>query len=61
MGEPDFNGGKILSRYAFAISVKRKETENMTKAIEKLIDQFHKHFKNYDVEIFVQKWGKKMG
>ena len=35
---------EILSRYAFAISVHRKNTENMTKAVNELLVQFKARF-----------------
>ena len=38
---------EILSRYAFAISVYRKDTENVTKAVDLLLENFKKRFDNY--------------
>ena len=38
---------EILSRYAFAVPVYRKDTENMTKAIDKLLENFKKRFGKY--------------
>jgi transposase InsO family protein len=37
----------ILSRYAFAIPVYRKDTKNMTKAVGTLLDQFSERFGKY--------------
>ena len=38
---------EILSRYAFAIPVYRKDTKNMIKAVEELLKQFHNRFDKY--------------
>ena len=38
---------EILSRYAFAIPVYRKDTKNMTKAVSDLLDEFKKRFGKY--------------
>ena len=38
---------EILSRYAFAIPVYRKDTNNMTKAVAKLLSQFKDRFNDY--------------
>ena len=38
---------EILSRYAFAIPVYRKNTENMTKAVDLLLENFKKRFGKY--------------
>ena len=38
---------EILSRMAFAIPVYRKNTENMTQAVEELLKQFEKRFGKY--------------
>ncbi len=38
---------EILSRYAFAILVYRKDTKNMTAAVRKLLRQFHDRFGTY--------------
>ena len=38
---------EILSRYVFAIPVYRKNTENMTKAVNKLLENFKKRFDKY--------------
>ena len=38
---------EILSRYAFAIPVYRKDTKNMTKAVGELLRQFHERFGIY--------------
>lgn len=35
---------EILSRFAFAIPVYRKDTKNMTKAVKELLNQFHERF-----------------
>ena len=35
---------EILCRYAFAVPVRRKDTENMTNAVENILDKFHEHF-----------------
>ena len=35
---------EILSRYAFAVPVYRKDTNNMTKAVTELLKQFKDHF-----------------
>ena len=40
-------GIEILSRYAFAIPVYRKDKENMTKAVAKMLTKFKERFKNY--------------
>ena len=38
---------EILSRYAFAIPVYRKDTKNMTKAVDELLKQFKERFGKY--------------
>ena len=38
---------EILSRYAFAIPVYRKDTKNMTKAVGELLEQFKERFGKY--------------
>ncbi len=38
---------EILSRYAFAIPVYRKDTKNMTAAVRELLRQFHDRFGTY--------------
>jgi hypothetical protein len=38
---------EVLSRYAFAIPVWRKNTESMTKAVEKVLAQFKERFDRY--------------
>ncbi len=38
---------EILSRYAFAIPVHRKDTKNMTAAVRELLRQFHDRFDTY--------------
>ena len=38
---------EILSRYAFAIPVYRKDTNNMTEAVTELLRQFKQRFGNY--------------
>ena len=38
---------EILSRYAFAIPVYRKDTNNMTKAVTELLRQFKERFGDY--------------
>ena len=38
---------EILSRYAFAIPVYRKDTKNMTAAVRELLRQFHDRFDTY--------------
>ena len=38
---------EILSRYAFAIPVYRKDTNNMTKAVTELLKQFKDRFDDY--------------
>ena len=38
---------KILSRYAFTIPVYRKDTENMTKAVSDLLEEFKERFGKY--------------
>ena len=38
---------EILSRYAFAIPVRRKDGKNMMKAVELLLERFKKRFGNY--------------
>ena len=38
---------KILSRYAFAIPVHRKDSENMTKAVDLLLETFKERFGKY--------------
>ena len=38
---------EILSRYAFAIPVYRKDTKNMTNAIKSLLNEFKERFDNY--------------
>ena len=43
----DINSYEILSRYAFAIPVYRKDTNNMTKAVTELLRQFKEHFGDY--------------
>ena len=40
-------GIEILSRYAFAVSVYRKNTENMTKAVDLLLEKFKERFGKY--------------
>ena len=40
-------GIEILSRYAFAIPVKRKDTENMTNAVAKMMTKYKSRFKKY--------------
>ena len=37
-------GVEVLSRYAFAIPVYRKDTKNMTEAVEKLLEEFKVRF-----------------
>ena len=37
----------VIVRYAFAIPVYRKDTENMTKAVDKLLENFKKRFGKY--------------
>ena len=37
-------GVEVLSRYAFAIPVYRKDTKNMTEAVEELLNQFKQRF-----------------
>ena len=38
---------EILSRYAFAIPVRRKDDENMTKAVDLLLEKFKERFGKY--------------
>ena len=38
---------EILSRYAFAVPVYRKDTKNMTKAVTELLRQFKERFGEY--------------
>ena len=38
---------EILSRFAFTIPVYRKDTKNMTKAVEILLENFKKRFGKY--------------
>ena len=38
---------EILSRYDFAISIYRKDTNNMTKAVEELLKKFKDRFGDY--------------
>ena len=38
---------EILSQYAFAIPVKRKNAENMTNAVKNLLEQFKTQFGKY--------------
>ncbi|CAB3977417.1 integrase core domain-containing [Paramuricea clavata] len=38
---------EILSRYAFAVPAKRKGTEDMVPAVEKILEQFHERFGRY--------------
>ena len=38
---------EVLSRYAFAVPVWRKNTESMTKAVEKVLAQFKERFDRY--------------
>ena len=40
-------GIEILSRYAFAVPVYRKNTENMTKAVDLLLEKFKERFGKY--------------
>ena len=44
-------GIKILSRYAFTIPVYRKDKENMTKAVAKMLTQFKRRFGKYPIHI----------
>ena len=38
---------ELLSRYAFAVPVYRKNTESMTKAVQQFLDDFHERFGKY--------------
>ena len=38
---------EILSRYGFVVSVYRKDTENMTEAVDELLGRFEKRFGKY--------------
>ena len=38
---------EILSRYAFTVPVYRKDSKNMTKAVEQLLDDFKTRFGKY--------------
>ena len=40
-------GVEVLSRYAFAIPVYRKDTKNMTEGVEKLLEEFKVRFDKY--------------
>ena len=38
---------EILSRYAFAIPIYRKDTKNMTKAVDELLERFKERYGGY--------------
>jgi arginyl-tRNA synthetase len=38
---------EVLSRYAFAVPVWRKNTESMTKAVQEVLTQFNERFDRY--------------
>jgi hypothetical protein len=47
---------EVLSRYAFAVPVCRKNTESRTKAVENVLTQFKERFGRYPKNSSIRRW-----